>query len=136
MHTDLASGHYIDITPLAGLKAKHKDAYEGAPKLFISFKEDGTPDLSNMPVSMSIAKVQKYALFATLLTDWSFTTDDGSTKLPVPHWTGESIDDLESFGEIPIDDMNEIDDLLEPYLAKVRRKPDPTRTTTASSTAT
>lgn len=136
MRVDLPSGHFIDIAPVSGLKAKHKDAFEGAPKLYIQFKEDGTPDLSNMPVSMSISKLQQYALLATLVSDWSFTADDGVTKLPIPRWTGDSIESVESFGEIPIDDANDIEDLLQPYLAKVRRKPDPTRTTTASSTGT
>jgi hypothetical protein len=135
MHQDLASGHSIDIVPLSGLKAKHRDAFEGAPKLYIKFAEDGTPDLSNMPISMTIGKVQKYGLMAALISDWSFT-DEAEIKLPVPRWTGDEIENVDSFGEIPIDDMNELDDLLAPYLDKVRRKPDPKGTTTGGSTGT
>lgn len=136
MHIDLKSGNWIEIVPVSGLKAKHKDAFEGAPKLFITLDDQGNPDLSKMPLSMTIAIVQRHALLASILSGWSFTQDDGS-PLPVPRWTrDDAVSSLDAFGEIPLDDWNEIEDLLKPYLAKVQRQPDPKETTTGSSTGT
>jgi len=139
MRKEFGSGNWIDIAPVQGLKAKHRDAYEGAPKIYIKFREDGSVDMSDMPLSMTLAKLQRNGLLATLITDWSFesTSDDGiptGTKLPVPHWNGTEIEGNESFGEIPIDDMDELEDLLQPYLKKVQRKPDPKKTITGGST--
>jgi hypothetical protein len=134
MHVDLMSGHSIDITPLSGLKAKHRDAYEGAPKIYMKFDDDGNPDLSDMPLSMSLAKLQRNALLATLISAWTFTDDNGAA-LPVPKWADNEIANDWAFGEIPLDDFNEIEDLLKSYLAKVTRKPDPKETTTGVSTA-
>ncbi|HUN38470.1 MAG TPA: hypothetical protein VMU95_41295 [Trebonia sp.] len=137
MHVDLASGHSIEITPITGLKAKHRDAYEGAPKIYMKFNEKGEPDMSGMPLSMSLAKLQRNALMATLISGWTFRVDDEdvtSPILPIPKWTGMEIENDESFGEIPLDDFNEITDLLQPYIDKVVRKPDPKETTTAGST--
>lgn len=140
MKKDFASGHWIDITPIQALKAKHRDAFEGAPKIYLQFDDEGNPDLSDMPLSMSLTKLQRNGLLATLIYDWSFTaTDDAGNptgvKLPVPSWDGTEIRDNESFGEIPLDDMDELEDLLKPYLDKVQRKPDPKTTTTGDSTA-
>src|SRR5580692_2813093 len=137
MHVDLASGHSIEITPITGLKAKHRDAYEGAPKIYMKFNEQGEPDMSDMPLSMSMAKLQRNALLATLVSAWSFRVDDedvSSPLLPVPRWTGMDIENDESFGEIPLDSFDEIEDLLKPYISKITRKPDPKETTTAAST--
>lgn len=133
MHVDLASGHSLEIVPLSGLKAKHKDAFEGAPKLYVKFDQNGEADLSNLPLSMTLATLQRNALLASLISSWSFTQDDGS-PLPVPTWDGNEIANVEAFGEIPLDDINEIEDIIEPYIAKIKRRPDPKGTTTASST--
>lgn len=133
MHVDLPSGHWVEITPVSGLKAKHRDAHDGAPRFYIKFDEDGKPDTSDLPISATIATLQRDALMATLISSWSFTTDDGVT-LPVPHWDGEVTQGREAFGEIGLDDWDCLLGVLEPYLAKVRRKPDPKGTTTASST--
>jgi len=137
MHVDLKSGHSIEITPVAGLKAKHRDAYEGAPKIYMKFNEKGEPDMSDMPLSMSLAKLQRNALLATLISAWTFRVDDedvNSPLLPVPKWTGVDIENDESFGEIGLEDFDQIEDILKPYLAKVVRKPDPKETITAVST--
>lgn len=135
MKYDLASGQWIDIVPLQGLKAKHRDAHDGAPKLYMKFRDDGTPDLSGMPVSMSVAKAQRNGLLASLLLGWSFTADDG-VPLPLPGWANDEIVNDDSLGELPLDDFLEIEGLLAPYLEKVQRRPDPKTTTTAGSSAT
>jgi hypothetical protein len=134
MHVDFASGNWVDIVPIQGLKAKHRDAFEGAPKIYLKFDAEGKPDLSDMPLSLTMSKLQRNGLLSTLIMDWSFSDDNGS-KLPVPYWDGTEIRSNESFGEIPLDDMDEIEDLVGPYMAKVQRRPDPKTMTTAGSTA-
>jgi len=136
MHVDLTSGQSIEVIPIQGLKAKHKDAFTGAPKLFIQFDKDGNPDMSALPFSMSIGIIQRNALMAALLTGWSFTLDDGVTPLPLPRWENDEITNMDSFGEIPIDDFNEMEQIFAPYVDKCRRTPDPKGTTTGSSTGT
>lgn len=140
MRVDLASGHYIDIVPLGGLKARHRDAHDGAPKIYIQFDDAGNPQMSGVPISASIATLQRDGLLSTLISGWSFTDDpDGGTSgqpLPLPHWTGEEIENHASIGDIPLDDFYEIEAILQPYLEKVRRRPDPKETTTGASTGT
>jgi len=133
MRVDFPTGHWIDIVPIQNMKAKHKDAYEGGPKFYLKFDDQGKPDLSGLPMSMTIAKLQRNALMASLISDWTFT-DDYENKLPVPTWDGAEIHQMESIGEIPIDDILFLEDLLAPYIAKAQRKPDPKTTTTGSST--
>ncbi len=140
MQHTLESGETIDLRPVKGpngLKAKDKDAYEAAIKLYVEFDDKGMPDMSGIPFSMSLTKLQRNALLARLLLGWSLKDDDGN-PLPLPAWNGEqdSIDNEASLGEIDIDSWNEIEEILEPYIAKVARKPDPKGTTTASSNGT
>ena len=140
MHVDLASGNSIQIVPLQGLKAKHRDAFEGGPKLYVKFDSDGNPDMSGMPLSMTIAKAQRNALMASLISSWTFRRldDEGNPVgdiLPVPTWDGDELHNGESFGELPIEDILEIEELLKPYIDKIQRKPDPKTMTTAGSTA-
>lgn len=134
MRFDLATGNWIEMTPIQKLKAKHRDAHDGAPRFYIKFDDDGKPDMSDLPVSATLASLQRDALLGTLVTDWSFL-DDNEQKLPLPKWDGEVTQNRESLGEIDIDDWDEILAILAPYLAKVRRKPDPKETTMGGSTA-
>lgn len=134
MEYTFRSGQTMNIRPIQDLRAKDKDAYEAAIRFYIKFTDDGTPDLSDLPISMSMMAVQRNALFAQLIREWSFTGSDGLV-LPIPTWntsTGE-IENAASIGELPIDDYDELLEFMRPYLAKVGRKPDPKGTTTASS---
>lgn len=148
MRHTLTSGEWIDILPIQALKAKHRDRTDGVVKLYIKLDKDGNPDLSAMPLSMSLQTVRRDALLAQLITAWSFTLveydPDGNVvegtaaALPVPYWdsTKQEIACEASFGEIGIDDFSEIEDILAPYLAKIQRRPDPKGTTTGSSNGT
>lgn len=141
---------WIDVLPLAAIKAKHKDAVDAAIKLYVAFDDKGQPDLSNMPITMSIAKAQRNVLMAVCILRWSVTTvdmnEDGEPiegterALEVPVWHADGaqgfIEHEDSFGELDIDIFNELEDYFAPYMEKVRRRPDPKGTTTASSNAT
>lgn len=150
MRHTFESGQWIDVVPIQGLRAKHKDAADAAVKLYVAFDKDGVPDLSSMPFSMSIAKARRNVLLAMLINAWSYTlcqlTDDGApvdgseVPLPVPVWHADGaqgfIENEESLGELSIDDFAELEDFFAPYLAKIQRRPDPKGTTTAGSSGT
>ena len=147
MRIDLKSGQWVDILPITAIKAKHKDATEAAVKLYVKLDANGNADMSGMPFSMSIIKAQQHVLMAMAILDWSFTASLTDAKgepvegtehpLPVPVWHADGaegrIDNEESFGEIEIDDWNELEEIIAPYMEKVRRRPDPKGTTTRNS---
>jgi hypothetical protein len=138
MQHKLESGHTVEMRPVkgpGGLRAKDKDIYEASIKLYVTFAEDGTPDMSKIPFSMSLERIRRDALIARVVKGWSFVTDDGA-PLPVPYWEADEIHNGESIGEIELDDFDELMTLMAPYVAKVQRTPDPKGTTTASSNGT
>jgi len=148
MRYTLTSGNWIEILPIQALKAKHRDRTDGAVKLYIKLDDKGDPDLSAMPLSMSLQTIRRDALLAQLVSAWSFTlveydpegnvVEGTEASLPVPYWDGDKqeIACEASFGEIGIDDFTEIEAILAPYLAKIQRRPDPKGTTTAGSSDT
>lgn len=140
MRHTFESGEWIELRPVSNLKAKDKDVYAAAVKLYVEFDDSGKPDMSSVPFSMSIPAIQRDALLARLMLGgdgWSFTTDGGD-PLPVPVWNEdlERLENHESIGELPLDDWNELEALLQPYIDKVKIKPSPKPTTTENSTGT
>ena len=68
---------------------------------------------------------------ACFITAWSFTRGDGD-PLPVPGLDDMgAVTHLEVIGDYPIGDEDEIEQLIAPYLVKLRR-PDPKETTSSS----
>lgn len=141
---------WVDILPIQALKSKHKDAVMAAIKLYVSLDDKGQPDLSRLPITMSIPKAQRNIAIAILVSSWSFSScqfddqgapvDGTEQPLPVPTWSADGaagiITDEDSIGELDIDDLNWLEQVLEPYLAKIRFRPDPKGTTTESSNDT
>ena len=132
MRHDLTSGQWVDMRPVQDLKVRDQEVYEAPLTDFeIGFGEDGKPDLGERKFSMKIPKLQRRALLCRLLTAWSF-------DLPRPMWEG-GIENEESFSELPLEDWQEIEALLEPYVEKIKLKPDPkgsrSGTSTGSSTS-
>lgn len=151
MRHTFESGQWIDVLPIQALRAKHKDAVDAAVKMYVAFDEKGQPDLSSMPITMSVAKAQRNVLMSILISAWSFNSsmtdpDTGEPvpgteiPLPVPVWHADGAQGLiegeDSFGEIEIDDFNELELFFAPYLEKLRRRPDPKGTTTDDSRGT
>src|SRR5262249_50300403 len=99
MRKTLTSGNWIDILPIQALKAKHRDRTAAAAKLYTQFEDDGKPDLSRLPLSMSLQTVRRNALLAQVVTAWSFVLEDldeegnpregTAAALPVPYWDSE-----------------------------------------------
>lgn len=138
MRQEFTSGAWIDIVPIQALKAKHKDVFEDALRIHVAVSDQGAVSVGQGgQVSMGLMNLQRDALLSVLISAWSFVADD-ETPLPVPTWDRETMEikDHESFGEIPIDDWNELEEFFAPYIAKVRRRPSPKETTTDGSNGT
>ena len=127
MKTIFASGAWVEHRPIQDLKAKDKDAVSAAVKMVIPLTEDGEFDRSQgMVFSGAMQLAARDACIARVVTGWSW-------ELPVPYFEAGEVHGGESIGELPIDDFNELEDLIAPYLAKLRQRPNPKGATTSAS---
>lgn len=133
MRTTFTSGAWVEHRPLADLKVKDADAVTEAIRMLLPMSAEGEVDLSG---GISVGGAHKLktrnAVIARVVTAWSFTTGDGA-PLPVPYWENHEIHDEDSIGELPIDDGAELEELIAPYLAKLRSRPNRGGATTSSS---
>ena len=132
MRHDLESGAWVEMTPLQNLRGKDRDRYERAIRFQLPYTEGGDLDvIRGTAERLNQNIIRRNAALACFVTAWSFTRGDGE-PLPVP-----GIDDMgaiarpDVIGDYPIGDEDEIEALIAPYLAKLRR-PDPKETTTSS----
>lgn len=126
MRHDLESGAWVEMTPLTELKGKDRDRYEKAVRFQLPVTEGGELDvLRGVAERIDTRTVRRNAAMGCFITAWSY-------ELPVP-----GLDELgrvahpEVIGDYPIGDEDEIEALIAPYTAKLRR-PDPKETTTSS----
>lgn len=127
MKTTFESGAWVEHRPLQDLKAKDKDAVSESVRMALPVTEEGEVDLSRGVTMSGVMQVAaRNACIARLVTAWSY-------DLPVPRWENHEIHDEDSIGELPLDDINELEALIAPALAKLRQRPDPKGTTTSSS---
>jgi len=125
--TELASGAWVEHRPIQDLRAKDKDAVSLSVKMAIPVTEDGEIDRSQgLLFSGAMQLAARNAVIARVITGWSY-------DVPVPYFEAAEVHNAESIDEIPIDDFNEIEQLLEPYLAKLRQRPDPKKGITSGS---
>ena len=129
MRTTLTSGAEIEHRPIQDLKAKDKDAVSLSVKMAIPITEDGEIDRSQgLLMSGGMQLAARNAVIARVITKWPYG--------PVPHFEAGEVHGAELIDEIPIDDFNEIEELIAPYLAKLRQRANPKATTsTRSSTS-
>jgi hypothetical protein len=127
MRTELESGAWAEHRPLGDLKGKDKDAVVRSARFALgtigaldeaALEAAVTEAISHMdPREFAIA--QRYACWGRLLTAWSF-------GLPVPVCENDGhLVNGDSFGELPLDDFDELEALFAPYLVKLTRRPDP-----------
>lgn len=127
MRTDLESGAWVEHRPIQDLKAKDKDAVSMSVKMAIPLTEDGELDRSQgLAFSGSMELAARNAAIARVITGWSY-------DWPVPYFEAGEVHGAQLIDEIPLDDWNEIEELITPYLAKLRKKPDPKKGTTSGS---
>lgn len=126
MKTTLTSGAEIEHRPIQDLKAKDKDAVSQSVKMAIPMTEDGEFDRSQgMVFSGAMGLAARNAVIARVITSWPYG--------PVPYYEAGEVHGAELIDEIPLDDFNELEDLVAPYLAKLRQRPDPKKGTTSGS---
>jgi hypothetical protein len=127
MRTELASGAWVEHRSIDDLKMKDHDAVSRAVKMAMPMTAEGEIDLSGgVSLGGDLQINRRNAAIARIVTAWSY-------DFPVPVIENKEIRGEESIGEIPIDDGLELAQLLEPYMAKLGRRPDPKGTTTSSS---
>lgn len=118
MRHDLASGAWVDLRPVQDLKVRDREVYEAPLYDFeVGIGADGQPDMGGRKFSLRTPQAQKRALLCRLLTGWSY-------DLARPVWAG-GIENEDSITELPLEDWDEIQNLLAPYIAKINLKPDP-----------
>lgn len=126
MRTTLTTGAEIEHRPIQDLKAKDKDAVSTSVKMAIPLDDDGEFDRSQgMVFSGAMGLAARNAVIARVITSWPYG--------PVPHYEAGEVHGAELIDEIPLDDFNEIEELIAPYLAKLRQKPNPKGATTSGS---
>src|SRR5689334_10775346 len=95
--------------------------------MVIPITEDGEFDRSQgMAFTGAMQLAARNAVIARVITGWSYGT-------PVPYFEAGEVCNAESIDEIPLDDFNEIEELIAPYLAKLRQRADPKRGITSAS---
>ena len=127
MRHDLESGAWVEMTPLQDLKGKDRDRYEKAIRFGLPVTEVGEIDvIRGVAQRVDPREVRRNAAMGCFITAWSY-------ELPVPGLDEDGrVAHPEVIGDYPIGDEDEIEALIAPYLAKLRR-PDPKETTTSSS---
>lgn len=126
MRHDLASGAWVEMRPIQDLKVRDREVYEAPLNFEVDITADGKPDMSGRKFSLKLPVAQRRSLLCRLLTSWSY-------DLPRPTWAG-GIENEDSFSELPLDDSDEIENLLKPYIAKINLKPDPKGSRSATTT--
>jgi hypothetical protein len=134
MRTTLESGAHIEHVPVQDLKGKHIRAMDRVAKMRMSRDDvdsDGEVDVGGLIERMDLADMDQArhdALWALLITSWSY-------DFPVPvldHASG-IVSGAEVLDEIPAGDYAEIDEVLDPHLKKLRRRPNRSKVTTSAS---
>jgi len=133
MRADLPSGATVDYVPLQDLKGKHKRLLDRTTKMSLPpgvISEDGKVDLDAVLGNVDMfafGQAKQDALWALLIDKWSY-------DLPVPELVQGEVENADSFGEIPLDDYEEIERLLTPHAEKLARRPDPKAKAAATTT--
>lgn len=134
MRTTLESGAWIEHVPVQDVKGRHIRDYARAGKGRVNpdaVDDDGQVDAKALVTSMDLGEAQEEkhdALWAIVITGWSY-------EFPVPKFdrgSGETTG-AEVLDELPGDDYQEIDLLLQPFAKKLTARPRPKEATTSGS---
>lgn len=133
MRTEFEGGAWVEHRPIQDLKVRDSDAVTEAMRMTLPVTADGEVDLAGgLSVGGSMQIKARNAVIARVVTAWSFTTGDGA-PLPVPYYENHEIHNEESIAELPIDGGNALFELIAPYQAKLRSRPNREGATTSSS---
>ena len=129
MRSTFTSGAWVEHTPIQELKGKHKRNLDrvGRPQpVYRDGELDREATMSGLDIH-TWQEAKRDGVWAMVIDGWSY-------DLPVPE-IGDSgqIVNVDSFGEMPLDDLDELEALMKPFEEKLNRKPDPKGTTISSS---
>ena len=123
---DLTSGAWVEVRPIGELKRNDKIAvqrlqFEGIPM------NDGDIDWhagALMPggagaINVRFGENRRNTAIALVVTAWSF---DG---IEVPQVRDGCLIGGDGIGELPLDDYDELEALIDPYIEKLTKAPDP-----------
>lgn len=132
MRTTLTSGAWIEHVPVQDLKSGHSRKLAAHTKLSVppgALSDDGKVDMDALMAGVDMFKfsaAKQDALWALLISKWSY-------DLPVPDLVEDEIENAGSLDELPLDDYEEIGQVLAPHAEKLARRPDPKGATTSAS---
>jgi len=136
MRTTLTSGAWIEHTPIQDLKGGHKRALDrvGKPRLGEgALGADGQFNIGAAIAGMDITSfsaLRRDALLALIITGWSY-----EMAVPELDKAAGEVTGADSFDDIPLDDYEELEKFIEPFAAKLSRRPDPKAKGAAITTA-
>jgi hypothetical protein len=129
MRTTFTSGAWVEHVPIQDLKGKHKRdlARAGRPTpVYRDGELDKEATMSGLDV-VTWLEARRDAAWAMIVEGWSY-------DLPVPELGYDGlVADLTSFGELPLEDYEELERLMTPFIEKLTSSPDPKGATTSSS---
>jgi hypothetical protein len=131
LRTTFKSGAWVEHLPIQDLKGKHRRDLDRVGKPQPVFDDRGEFDQQATMAGMDVLTwmgAKRDAMWAMIITGWSY-------DLPVPRFdreTGQAVN-ADSFGELPLEDFEELEALMEPFEARLSRTPDPKAATTSSS---
>jgi len=134
MRTELASGAWIEHVPIQDLRGRHRRDYERAGKPRVapgSVDASGDIDIGVLLAGMDVTSyglAKKDALWAIIIGGWSY-----DAPVPVFDRGSGEVTGTDALDDIPIDDYDEIEQLLAPFEAKLNRRPDPKSSTSSGS---
>ncbi len=131
MRHTFESGEWVEILPIGDIRVKHKDQLHDASYVGTPVTESGDIDkaaIALLPGGMHAfdrrwTRHRRNCAVAIVVSEWSWPV-----PVPVLGPDGE-LQHEESVGEVD----PEVLDLVEPYLDKLTRVPDPKGVTTSSS---
>jgi hypothetical protein len=119
MKAELESGAWVELLDIGKLTAREKAVYSAATIVPVRVGDAGVLGMSS--VSLSTIDDQHKAVLAALIKAWSF-----ELILPSEDMTVDVDNRLiydQSLVNLPIDDYNELIEILDPYLDKLRGGP-------------
>ena len=133
MRTTFGSGAWVEHVPIQELKGKHKRDLGKVGKPVPVFTAGGDFDQAATMTGVDVMTwlaAKRDATWAMLIGDWSF-------ELSVPEFDRASgeVSGAEAFGELPLDDFEELEALMEPFEEKLARSPDPKAREAATTTS-
>ena len=127
MRHELTSGAWVEMRPIQSIVVRDREVYEAPLQFEVGIGADNKPDFSDRKFSLALPVAQKRSLLCRVLTGWSY-------DLVRPTWAG-GIENEDSFSEIPLDDYDEIEELIRPWIDKINKKPDPKGSRSVTTTA-